>query len=321
MAHVSRTDLENYLDRVRARTKDTKDGIFGPDSLMWKIGREAIGGVGGGRALLLQTAHPFVAHAVQQHSKVKTDTHGRGVRTFKNVLAMTFGDLDAAFRAARRVHTVHEKIHGFINERNGRFDNGAPYDANDDEALLWVHATLWESSMLMYERVFGPQPLELKNKYYEETKFFAYLFGIPDRILPPNWSEFLEYNWKMWESDTLAVGEAGADIAKFVLTAPKENMQPVMDWFKIMTAGLLPKRIRHQYQFKYGAAEKAIFEASMQAIKYAYPLVHPRLRFSPVYFKALERTGRDREMGFVDRYLKKRMQKMLNPTGYKFVDA
>lgn len=321
MAHVTREDLEKYIEKVRAQNRDAKAGLFGPDSLMWTIGREMIGGLGGGRALLLQTAHPFVAHAVEQHSKVREDPHGRGVRTFKNVLAMTFGDLEAAIRASRRVHAVHERIHGFITERVGPYNEGAAYDANEDEALLWVHATLWDTSVMMYEMIVRPLSAAEKEKYYQETKLFAYLFGVPDRIIPPSWNDFMDYNRKMWDSDILTVGRPSADIAHFVLQPPTPSLKPVMDWFVIMTAALLPPRVRHQYRFKYGKAEQAVFHSSIAALRTIYPRLHRRLRYSPQYLKALERIGADRKGGLLDGYLKKVIQKQMNPTGYRFADA
>ena len=110
-AAVTRDQLEAGLARARARagSSDPRAGIHGPGSLTWELNREAVNFVGGGRAILLQLAHPFVAHAVAQHSNTLTDARGRFERTFAGVFAMTFGDLDQAFRAARRVHAVHSR--------------------------------------------------------------------------------------------------------------------------------------------------------------------------------------------------------------------
>src|SRR4028119_1680900 len=37
------------------------EGLFGPDTVTWQVNREAVLLAGGGRALLLQVAHPPVA--------------------------------------------------------------------------------------------------------------------------------------------------------------------------------------------------------------------------------------------------------------------
>lgn len=180
---VARADLEARLDALRAAVDDPCAGLFGPRSAVWRINREAVTFLGGGRAALLQLAHPYVAHGVDQHSTTRTDTLGRFVRTFENVFAMVYGDLDAALASARRVHTVHTHITGPLGD-------GSPYAANTPEALLWVHATLWDTSIQVYELVMRPLGDEEKAAYYEETKRFAALFGIPPEIVPPDWRAF-----------------------------------------------------------------------------------------------------------------------------------
>src|SRR5512144_1521758 len=45
-------------------------GFYGPDSIMWRINREAVLLGAGPAALLLQVAHPLVAEGVAQHSRV-----------------------------------------------------------------------------------------------------------------------------------------------------------------------------------------------------------------------------------------------------------
>ncbi len=294
---VSKSDLEHYLDRIASRVGNPNYGLFGPDSLFWEINKESIIFLGGGRAAYLQTAHPFVAHGVDQHSKTKTDPQGRFRRTFTNIFSMVYGDLKSATKSARRVHTIHERITGLITERVGAFDLNSPYEANQEDALLWVHATLWDTAIMMYETIVRPLTLEEKNRYYEDTKLFAYLFGIPDSKLPPDWTQFMEYNRKMWESDVLTVGRPASEIGHFILQAPRPELKPVFAWYRIMTAGLLPERIRHQYQMDYGAAEEALFKASLQTIRTTYPLIPERLRNLPAYEEAQRRiqgkTGKD----------------------------
>jgi uncharacterized protein (DUF2236 family) len=74
---VSRQDLEASLEKVRARTEDPRHGLFGPSSLVWRVNREQLLFLAGTRAVLLQEAHPFVAHGIDQHSRTKSDPLGR----------------------------------------------------------------------------------------------------------------------------------------------------------------------------------------------------------------------------------------------------
>jgi uncharacterized protein (DUF2236 family) len=295
---VTKDDLERSLDKVRALVRDPSHGLFGPGSRVWHYNREGVLFLGGGRAALLQTAHPYVAHGVDQHSATKTDPFGRFARTFDNVFAMVFGDLDHAITSARRVHAIHQRIRGAIPEGTGAFREGHRYEANQEDALLWVHATLWETSVLVYELIRGPIPRAEKEAYYQETKRFAYLFGIPDQKLPPDWESFLRYNQEMWESPILSVGKPALELRKFLMRAPSRALRPAEHVLSAVTAGLLPERLRHDYRFEYGALERATFEATLRALRLGYGALPKSVRFSPAYQAAMDRLGRHRQHTF-----------------------
>lgn len=288
---VTRQDLESCIDKVRARTVDPRHGLFGPSSLVWRINREQLLFLAGARAVLLQEAHPFVAHAIDQHSKTKSDPMGRFARTFKHVHAIVFGDLDSAISSARRVHAYHTTIHGSIGEDTGKHKQGARYEANDEHSLLWVHATLWESSVLAYELLFRPLSDAEKERYYQETKLFAYMFGIPDSVLPPTWPEFLAYNERMWASSELGVGHAARDIASFILAPENPFHARFAPLNKIITAGLLPERFREDYQLPFGLRERLGFRALILALKATWRLLPRNQRFVPAYLEARARIG------------------------------
>ena len=48
-------------------------GLYGPENKVWEIARESSAFFGGGRAVFLQLAHPYVASGVEQHSTVAND--------------------------------------------------------------------------------------------------------------------------------------------------------------------------------------------------------------------------------------------------------
>src|SRR5437868_5175559 len=82
---VTDAALEEQLELVRANAVSPIAGVFGPESMTWRMNREAILFLAAGRALLLQLAHPWVAAAVADHSKALTDPVARFHRTFKVV--------------------------------------------------------------------------------------------------------------------------------------------------------------------------------------------------------------------------------------------
>src|SRR5438270_7240427 len=107
---VSAEDFERRLDIVRAGASGAREGVFGPASMNWRIDREAAMFLGAGRALLLQLAHPWVAAAIADQSRVFADPLGRFHRTFKTVFNMVFGTLDQSLVTARRLQQIHSKV-------------------------------------------------------------------------------------------------------------------------------------------------------------------------------------------------------------------
>src|SRR5579871_6176142 len=184
---VDAESLERELSRARAAAAGPLPGIFGPQSVIWQVDREAAIFLGAGRALLLQLAHPWVAAAIGQHSRTFHDPIGRFHRTFSTVFAMMFGSLDQSLDAARRLHRRHGEIPGQLPSSAGTFPGGSWYYANAIPALRWVHATLIETALLAYEMVLPPLRPEQRERYYGEARLFAALFGIPDDCLPRDW--------------------------------------------------------------------------------------------------------------------------------------
>jgi uncharacterized protein (DUF2236 family) len=311
---VTPEDLERHLARITARVEDPRAGIYGPGSVSWEVNRESIILLGGGCAALLQLAHPFVAHAVDQHSHTKTDPVGRFARTFNHVFAMVFGDLDHALTAARRVHALHTTIRGRIRENVGAYARGDRYHANDEHALLWVHATLVASALDVFERVVRRLSAPERERYYEESKLFAYLFGIPDSVLPATWADFARYYEDTIASDTIAVGAPALELRRFLFQPPTMAHTPVARWYEVFTAGLLPPKLREQLGFAYGPLERAVFERSIPLLRAAHHVLPRRLRYFPAYVEAERRLAGKREHDPVGRWLEQVALRSLQPS-------
>ncbi|MCC6644852.1 MAG: DUF2236 domain-containing protein [Polyangiaceae bacterium] len=292
---VSREDLEAHLSRLRATTRDPRAGVFGPGSKMWEVSREAVVFLAGGRAALLQTAHAYVAHGVDQHSRTKTDPYGRFFRTFDNVFSMIFGDLSHAERSARRVHTIHQRIHGVIDEDVGGFKRGDRYHANHEPALLWVYATLLDSAVLSFELVIRPMGTREKDAYYQEAKRFGYLFGIPDDVMPGDWPAFRAYVDGVMDSELLGVGRPAAELRRFLFRAPMAPLAIPMSAYTAVTGQLLPPRLRAQYGFPDGAAARATLDLTLASLRRTVPRLPASVRYLPAYNQAIERVGDARQ--------------------------
>lgn len=240
MAVVTRADLETSLRDLCAHLGDPREGILGPRSLAWRLGGDVAVFLGGGRAALLQLAHPMVAYAIEDHSRTRSDIVGRFHRTFHNVFAMVFGNLDGALFAARRVHQIHSRIHGVLPEACGAWPAGTPYHANDADALRWVHATLVDTTITVRERLDGPLPVPIKDRYVVELNRFAALFGIPPALLAHSWADHTAYMRAMLGGGQLAVTRVAREMGKFLFGRQGAAQPPLGRIAEAVSAALLP---------------------------------------------------------------------------------
>src|SRR4051812_46738569 len=110
-------------------------GIFPPDAMIRRVDGENVLLLGGGRALLMQIAHPSVAAGVAGHSDFASGPFARLQRTLEASYTIVFGTETEARRTAAAIKAVHERV------------TGPGYYANDPALLLWVHATLVDTSL------------------------------------------------------------------------------------------------------------------------------------------------------------------------------
>jgi uncharacterized protein (DUF2236 family) len=310
---VTQGAFEASVRAAEAAAAGPQLGLFGPNTMAWRICRDSIVFLGAGRAALLQLSHPYVAHAIEQHSATRADPIGRFNRTFLNVYSMIFGDLEGALQSARRVRRVHDSIQGPIGENVGRFDAGDRYRANDAGALLWVHATLIESAVMAYEIGSGPLSHVEKEEFYRQMSRVAGLFGLSEELLPPDWSAFKAYCAEMVAGPELAVGRPAREIGQFLFAAARPSARPVMAWYRAMTAGLMPTRLRELWDLSFGRREELVYAASGRAIRRAWPHVSERLRFVPAYFEARMRLAGRPGPDLVGRGMEKLVLRFIRP--------
>src|SRR4029079_17426353 len=156
------------------------DGYFDARGAARHISRELALMLGGGRALLMQVAHPLVAAGVAEHSGYRENPWQRLPGTMNAGWAIVFCSREQAERAARGVQSMHGKVHGRTRERMGPFPAATPYSALDPKLLFWVHATLVDTAILVHGQWVRPLSEAELSAYYEEMKTTARLFGTPE---------------------------------------------------------------------------------------------------------------------------------------------
>lgn len=286
---ITKEDLHAQLEVMSQKVLDPVEGIYGPGSMAWEVHKQTTVLFGAGAANLLQLAHPWVSQAIDQHSKTQTEPLARLRRTFLNVHSMVFGSLDQVLDSALKVHNIHAGISGQVTETTGRFEKGTDYMANQVEAMLWVHATLWVTGLQMYELFHGPVTKSQRDQYYQESKLFAYLFGIPDSAIPTTWEDFIEYFDRTVASDELAVGEVGRELVSFIFHM-KAVLRPLLARHEIHTAVILPPRLAQAFGFPDVTPKmKAKFDFDVKLLKGIFNNGPESIRYLPPYHEAMRR--------------------------------
>jgi uncharacterized protein (DUF2236 family) len=162
-------------------------GLFGPDSVAWRLHADPSMLVGAMRALLVQALEPRAMAGVVQHSDYKADPWGRLNRTIRFVLHTTYGDTPTAEAACAAVRRIHDRVHG-VDAVTGR-----AYSAHDPDLLLWIHAVEVHSAVFSYRSYAGRLSDEDADRYVDEMIRVAELLGMPGDIAPRTVDELREY--------------------------------------------------------------------------------------------------------------------------------
>ncbi|MGQ3057703.1 MAG: oxygenase MpaB family protein, partial [Nevskia sp.] len=147
-------------------------GLFGPDSVTWRVHGDFPGMMAGGiAALMLQTLHPAALAGVWDHSNFRADLVGRLRRTTAFVAGTSYAPVSEAERLIARVRGIHDRVRGVT-------EDGRPYNANDPALLTWVHVTEVSSFLRGYLRYANPAlPRPLQDRYYAENARVAEALG------------------------------------------------------------------------------------------------------------------------------------------------
>jgi uncharacterized protein (DUF2236 family) len=208
-------------------------GLFGPDSVTWRIHADFPGMLAGGLcALMLQTLHPRALAAVWDFSGFRQDLLGRLRRTTSFVGGTTYAPCVDAQRMIGQVRSIHAGIRGTTAD-------GMPYSADDPELLVWVHVTEAYAFLQGY-RTYGPVPVPdwAADAYYDEVRRIAEALGARD--VPANQVQVHDY--LLGVRDQLRFDERSREVLRILGTIRLPVPAPGLSRELFMHAGaaLLP---------------------------------------------------------------------------------
>ncbi|UVL55651.1 oxygenase MpaB family protein [Pseudomonas sp. B21-035] len=195
-------------------------GLFGPDSLSWRVHGDfpsmLIGGIS---ALLLQLLHPLALAGVWDHSNFRQDLLGRLRRTSQFISGTTFGSSRDANWLIEKVRTIHLQVVGSAAD-------GRPYAASDPDLLTWVHVAEVSSFLAAHMRYRNPQmPVTEQDAYYAEIALIAERLGA--RNVPRSRQQIADYLQAM--RPQLLCDARSHEVVQVLLDAPAPSRlaQPV----------------------------------------------------------------------------------------------
>lgn len=271
---------------------DPDPGLFGPGSITWRLHKEQWLIAAGGRAFLLQAAHPVVAQGALDHSRFADDPYGRVYNTVHAMVGLIFGTTREVNAIASRINRLHRTVTGTLHETAGRHTDGTPYSALDVPALLWVHAAFVDSILSAYTSFVGPLTLAEREQYWQESCRYARLLALTDADLPPTYAALQEYIRQAIASGEVAVGFGARSIAQTILYPPMPwYRRPLWAIIQVMTLGQLPDELRQQYGFTWRRRDRVAFRIVCGIARFLRRLLPQFLGESMVYTFAQRRVA------------------------------
>lgn len=252
---------------------------------MRDIAAEAVLIAGGGAAILLQAADPRIARGVARHSDFASRPLDRLHATLRYVYVQVYGTSAERHLIARRVGRAHSPVRG------GAEGGVAAYSASDDDLQLWVAATLYRTAITLAERLVGPLSDRAAETVYREYAVLGTALGMPRRLWPADRAAF-EAWWRQREA-ALQVGDEARGVARDLLHPHHVPiwLRALMPLVRLVTAGLLPARLREEYALPWSERRQRRFDRLLRATRRIWPMLPPGIRHLPaiVYLRQVRR--------------------------------
>jgi uncharacterized protein (DUF2236 family) len=275
------------LPQRRTARADEVDGFFAADSMVRRLHRERLVLFSGVRALLMQACDPVAVVGFQRHSVIYDDPQARLLRTDERMSRIYFGTPDEAEETGRIVQAMHRRVRGKTPAKYGPVAKGTRYDASDPELGLWVLASLADSALVYYERVFGDLTQSERERYWSEYRQVGELLGLPPDSMPATHKGLRQYidgrlaDGSLWISD-----ERREPAVRMVLEPPFSGWQraavmPVTETVKLISTGLLPAEIRRLLGFSWDPAREALLRSALLQLRFGARFWPDAVRLHP----------------------------------------
>jgi uncharacterized protein (DUF2236 family) len=250
------------------------------------IGAESVLLAGAGRAILLQIADPAVGHGVAEHSDFVARPLDRFRATVTYFYAVLYGTEEQIVAVRRSVN----RAHAAVRRKPDTAAHG--YSAFDAQAQLWVVATLYDTSVTVYEKIYGPLDDETAELMYQDYARIGTVLQLPPELWPADRAAFSTY----WDSrlQSLELDAVTAGVGRQLLYPPAGPLwlRVSIPLIRFITAGLLPDHLRRSYGLPWSERHSRLFDRTTRWSALVYPRLPRQVRhFAKNYCLARLRTA------------------------------
>lgn len=282
-----------HADLPGPRPPISASPLPGADSLAWKyVGQWRMMTVLG-RALVLETAHPVVGAGVAEFSTYRNHPWRRAQQTLLSLQRIVYLDTRAREKEAARLTRLHRHI-------NGVDTNGCPYNALDQEAMAWVHLSVFDAMVVMCRAAGRPLTPRQEEQLYGEWCAYGRVVGLGEDAMPATVSDFWAYFARMTReriTDTQGLRDLRAALTGPVPPPAQLSFLPAPLWRALSTAGaraflqitaaLLTPQEREQLNMPATRTGSMLATVVCRAAAVFDGIAPVRLRYMPIAAKAI----------------------------------
>ncbi|MCC5951088.1 MAG: DUF2236 domain-containing protein [Acidimicrobiia bacterium] len=237
------------------------DGLYGPDSVTWRVHSDPAATMGGVAALLMQALLPDMVRLFGKVTTAKVDPATRGERTQEFLVTTMFGDTEQARIAGEAVRHMHSQAH-WTDPVTGKV-----LRADEPAWLKWTHCTLVWCALRTCDR-FGPTLSAAdQDRYVDEQRQQAELVGLDRDDVPATRHELETYMASM--EDRLAMGPEAKEGAAGLIHPPLWGNPATFVTMKVVEGGvslLISPTARYLYGMEPNPIRDRIAAAAVQAM-------------------------------------------------------
>ncbi|MGI9053196.1 MAG: oxygenase MpaB family protein [Ilumatobacteraceae bacterium] len=219
----------------------TDDGLFGPDTVTWRLGTAPAAAVAIPAAVLMQMLHPRVMWMIDQASTFWQYPERRAQLTQRYGMSTTYGDTATAEHAGTTLRTIHSRLTATDPL------SGEEYRADEADLLMWVYCTIPYAILRALDR-WGPAltPAD-QDRYVLEQRTAARLVGIDPDTAPGSVADLDAYMTSMQPKMALTPGSVRL-LALLAPRAPKPTAAALLQSvFSHAALSLLTAQQRRMY--------------------------------------------------------------------------